>query len=103
MANLNKVIDFYQPSFGIYQANGKKKDGLKKAFVEVVEIEIPVDKAIETVTLKDKSVWPLYFDEPGINSRSFHANSKVTFICSFQVYENGDYFAVARLYKEKGK
>jgi len=82
-----------QRSFGIYQANGKRKDGLKKAFVEVMDICTEDTK----VKLKDGSIWPLYFDSiqgsPSIDKC----------IVSFQVYDDGDYYAVARLYQEKVK
>ncbi len=100
---LDVIYGIPKPTFGIYQANGQKKVGLKKAFIEVIDVVLPVDKLLDTITLKDGSVWPLFFDEPGINSRSFHANSKVTFIISFQVYDAGNYFAVARLYNDKSK
>lgn len=80
-------------SFNIYQANGKRKEGLKKAFVEIKELFGSED----TVKLADNSVWPIYYESP-INMAF---NSMVKHIISFQVYENGDYFAVARLYKDK--
>jgi len=81
-------------SFGIYQANGKRKDGLKKAFVEVMDIADTDDY----VKLKDGSIWPLHYDT---DERPIHAVCK--FIVSFQVYDNGEFYAVARHYKEKVK
>lgn len=90
---MDMVIE-HSKSFSIYQANGKRKEGLKKAFV--------MRKALfglETqVILNDGSKWPLFF-ETNVN-----AICNITqYIISFQVYKNGDYFAVARLYKDKDK
>jgi len=88
-----RTIYAIKPSFGIYQANGKRKEGLKKAFVEVMELNSNDDVAI----LKDFSIWPLFIEDASCG------NGITKFIVSFQVYENGDYFAVARLYKDKEK
>lgn len=84
-------------SFGIYQANGKRKDGLKKAFVFIDTIDLNINKYI---LASDGSVWPIYYDIEQLKARQA---SKQQFKCiiSFQVYNDGDYYAIARLYKDK--
>lgn len=79
-----------KPTFTIYQANGKRKTGLKKAFVEV--IRLAYNKP--TIKLADGSVWPVYYE-----SQAPILGAK--YIVSFQVYNDGSFFAVARLYKDK--
>lgn len=85
-------------SFGIYKANGTKKDGLRKNFV-IVDSFVPV---LSHYTLEsDGSVWPLYYEDRYVQAGSYHANVPIKFIISFQLYEDGEYFAVARIWKER--
>lgn len=77
-------------TFGIYQANGKKKEGLRKAFIEIMDLSY----CQEEIKLTDNSIWPVYYE--GIQPITV-----TRYIVSFQVYTDGTYFAVARLYKEK--
>lgn len=78
-------------TFGIYLANGQRKPGLLKAFLE----EHLIDWNQSEITLSDGSVWPI-IRENEVSEEHISHNFPVTCICSFQVYETGEYFAVAR-------
>lgn len=86
-------------SFGIYLSNGQKKPGLKKSFIEVMEILVCFHK---TVTLIDGSEWQLY-GEPEVLDKMHEKIDFVRCIVSFQVYDDGEAFAVARLFKSHVK
>jgi len=92
---LDRVVYGITPTFGIYQANGHRKIGLKKAFVEILMLT----GALNEIRLEDGSLWPIYYEAP-INMIQ---DMCVKHIVSFQVYEDGRFFAVARLYKDKVK
>lgn len=93
---LRTVYDI-KPTFTIYQANGKRKEGLKKAFVIVRDIK----RTDETITLPDGSIWPLYIEPSELDS--FVQSRLYKHIISFQVYDSGHYFAVARLHVDKNQ
>lgn len=100
---LQTVYGLEKPTFSIYQANGQRKPGLKKAFVDIVEIE-PNKQDFSmpaTIILKDGSSWPVVYEDGIVQSHSYHAGRPLKFIISFQVYTDSRYVAVARLYKDK--
>lgn len=82
-------------SFSIYQANNRKKPGLKKSFIVVRDL-LPGDTQ---VTLEDGSIWPLYYEKN--TQYNPQQNWPKKWIISFQVYEDGDYFAVARVHTQR--
>lgn len=78
-------------TFGIYLSNGQRKPGLIKAFLEEVKVEWNQTE----VTLADGSIWPL-IRENEVSLDHFASTIPVDCICSFQVYQDGTFFAVAR-------
>jgi hypothetical protein len=84
-----------KPTFSIYLANGHKKPGLVKSFLDTYtiahdDLELMVD---------DGSIFDLYI-EP-VTKDFLWRNGEQLCIISFQVYENGDAIAVARLYRKE--
>jgi hypothetical protein len=82
-------------TFSIYLANRKKKPGLVRSFLLEMEIIFGEKK----ILLNDGSEWPLYKEEE--LQQYLENNGKANALVSFQVFEDGEFFAIARLYREK--
>lgn len=81
-------------TFGISLSNAQKKPGLVKSFLAVETIS-RFDRKLVT---RDNVEWPVYH-EPEL-SEAFKHNETQKCIISFQAFDDGEFFCVARLYKE---
>lgn len=79
-------------TFTIYGEDGQRKQGLRLAFVKVLDI----DCCDEFVTTEAGSRFYLYMEDS--LREEFKSHPIVKCIVSFQAYKDGEYFAVARLY-----
>lgn len=88
-------------SFGIFQANGIRKEGLKRGFLVVQQVyaEDVMHKMIVLET--DNSVWPLYVED-GVRD-ALKETTDIKCIVSYQTFTDGTSFAVARLFRSKMK
>lgn len=91
----------HSPSFSIYLSNKQRKPGLIKAFIETHHVDVNA----RTIRLADDSLWPLYRDKQFVSYLLNTTESIGWLKClvSFQCFNDGTYFAVARPYKEKEK
>lgn len=88
-------------TFNIYCSNGKIKEGLKRSFLVVQNISAQSLASGRILLESDNTIWPLYAEQQVINA--FKEKETVKCIISFQTFYNGEYFAVARLYRSRQK
>jgi len=91
MANKNRK------TFSIMKETGHKKEGLIRSFL-VVQIISRFDR---TITSREGTAWPIYH-EPELQD-AFKKQEEIKCIISFQSFQDGEFFAIARLWKEKEK
>lgn len=84
-------------TFSVYLTNGKLKPRLVKFFLENVEIK----RGQNFITLKDGSEWPLYKEASLRQALRQSKNDSVEALVSFQLFTDGEFFAIGRLYKPK--
>jgi hypothetical protein len=84
-------------SFSIYLANRKRKPGLIRSFLLELEIELGESR----IVLNDGSEWPL-FKEEELEQKLAH-DGYAQALVSFQVFADGEFFAIGRLYQEQEK
>lgn len=77
-------------TFGVFLSNGQRKQGLVKSFLRVMFVHV----GEPTIRLEDDTVWTLYKE----NDMMMLAQPTEKAIVSFQVYDDGETFAVARRY-----
>jgi len=81
-------------TFSILMSTGHKKEGLIRSFLVVQSIS-RFDRQITTI---DETKWPI-FHEPELQD-AFKKQEEIKCIISFQSFQDGEFFAIARLYKE---
>lgn len=88
-------------TFSIFLSNREKKKGLVKHWLEVK----PLFLGRHNIVMPDGTRWPLYIEpatQAEINKLSYEERiTAKECLVSFQVFNDGEFFAVARLYKEK--
>lgn len=81
-----------KPTFSIFLSNKRKKPGLCKSFLE----EHSLSPTQTQIVLEDGSIWPLYHEHKVVFDNGYYKA-----IVSFQCFEDGSYYAVARPLKER--
>lgn len=84
-------------TFGIYLANKQKKPGLVKSFLDTITIEADQPE----IVIEDGSKWKLFL-EPATKDYIYR-NGYALCIISFQVFNDGEAIAVARIYQPTKK
>lgn len=85
-------------SFEVFDKAKTRKLGLKLSFLDIRVLHA-ADTIIITERHGQKTQWPLYKEES--LQHAFRKSPMVKCIISFQMFDDGEYFAVARVYKEK--
>lgn len=84
-------------TFSVHLANGKPKPRLVKFFLENIEIK----RGQNFITLEDGSEWPLY-KEPSLRQALRQSkDGSAAALVSFQLFTDGEFFAIGRLYQPK--
>jgi len=81
-------------TFSILKATGHKKEGLIRSFLVVQSIS----RFDRHITTREGTQWPV-FHEPELQD-AFKKQEEIKCIVSFQSFADGEFFAIARLYKE---
>jgi len=86
-------------TFNIYMENGQRKKGLRKAFV----LTQSVHRYMVNILSLDGSAFKLYLEDDVRAHFEYHLSQieELRCIISYQVYDDGECFAVARKYGAK--
>lgn len=85
-------------SFEVFAVSGERKRGLRVSFLEVRGLHRD-DIKITTERQGIVTVWPVY-KEPALQKHYLHETYARTII-SFQMFEDGELFAIARLFDDQ--
>lgn len=83
-------------TFNIFLQNGQKKPGLRRSFLRKVTIPF----GVHDIVLEDGSNWLIY-KEPEVREYQNTHGREAECLLSFQIFQDGEAFAIARLFKEE--
>jgi len=90
-------MDVTRYGFNVFNEKRERKPGLRISFLDV-RVVYARDTVLTTERHGNITEWPLYKEES--LQHAFRKEQAAKCIISFQMFEDGEYFAVARLFKE---